>query len=107
MRGGLYKAGQSSQHLPSIATRSSATFFHNDFLQEHHALAAVHACGQATGSTLYLRARLEYDVLLLPFPFIPFVAMTIVRCSSSAGHTAREDAKLKTSNILNDSRLLR
>ena len=53
---------------------------HNHFLQEHLALAAVHAGGQATGSTLYLRARLRFDVLLLPFPFISLVTMTVMRC---------------------------
>ena len=78
---------------------------HNHFLQEHHALAAVHAGGQATGSTLYLRARLGFDVLLLPFPFISFVAMTVVRYFSSAGHTARENVTLKKYHLLDDSHL--
>jgi len=82
---------------------------HRHFLQEHHALAAVHAGGQATGSTLYLRARLRgrVDVLVLPFLFIPLVAMTVMHCFSSARHTTCENVTVNTYNLLDKSHLPR
>ena len=80
---------------------------HNNFLREHHELAAVHAGGQATGSTLYLRARLGFDVLLLPSLFITLVTMTVMRCFSSAGLTACENETVKHRNLLDDSHHLR
>ena len=76
---------------------------HNNFLREHHELAAVHAGGQATGTTLYLRARLGLDVLLLPSLFISLVAMTVMRCSSLAEHVHCEDVILKNYDLLDDS----